>query len=48
MSVKKQADPIERVRNILKDQSGILKTSGLAKYGIPGTYLSILEKKGEI
>ena len=48
MIVKKQAGPIEKIRNMLKDQSGILMTADLAKYGIPRTYLSILEKKGEI
>ncbi|MEI6290137.1 MAG: type IV toxin-antitoxin system AbiEi family antitoxin domain-containing protein [Chloroflexota bacterium] len=37
-----------KVRNIMKDHEGILLTSDLAKFGIPRTYLSILEKNGEI
>lgn len=41
-------NPIEKVRDILKDQNGILLTSDLAKFGIPRTYLSILVKNGEI
>jgi hypothetical protein len=48
MIVKKQTGPIEKVRNMLKDQGGILKTADLAKQGIPRTYLSILEQQGEI
>lgn len=48
MVVKKNANPIEEIRDILKDQNGILLTSDLLKYGIPRTYLSILEKSGEI
>jgi predicted transcriptional regulator of viral defense system len=40
--------PIERLRNIFKEQNGILLTSDLLKYGIPRTYLSTLEKNGEI
>jgi predicted transcriptional regulator of viral defense system len=48
MVVNQRADPIDKIRGILRDQSGILKTSDLAKYRIPRTYLSILEKNGEI
>jgi predicted transcriptional regulator of viral defense system len=48
MVVKNKANPIGKVRDILKDQNGILLTSDLLKYGIPRTYLSILEKNGEI
>lgn len=40
--------PIDKLRNILKDQNGILFTSDLEKHGIARTYLSILEKNGEI
>ena len=48
MVVKNKENPIEKVRDILKDQNGILLTSDLAKFGIPRTYLSTLLKNGEI
>jgi len=48
MVVKNKANPIELIRNILEAQNGILFTSDLLKQGISRTYLSILEKKGEI
>jgi len=48
MIVKEQANPIGKIRDILKNQNGILFTSDLLEYGIPRTYLSVLEKKGEI
>jgi hypothetical protein len=48
MVVKVKASPIGKVRDILKDQNGILFTSDLLSYGIPRTYLSILEKNGEV
>jgi len=48
MIVKNKTNPLEKVRDILKDQNGILLTSDLAKLGISRTYLSILVKKGEI
>ncbi len=48
MVVKNKTNPIEKIRDILKDQNGILLTSDLAKFGIPRTYLSILVKNGEI
>jgi len=48
MVVKNKTHPIETLRNILKAQNGILLTSDLRKHGIARTYLSILEKNGEI
>ena len=48
MIVKEQANPIGKIRDILKNQNGILFTSDLLEYGIPRTYLSVLEKKGEV
>jgi len=48
MVVKNEAKPIEKIRGILRDQNGVLLTSDLVKYGIPRTYLSILEKNGEV
>jgi predicted transcriptional regulator of viral defense system len=48
MIVKREAGPIEIIRAIIKDQNGILMTSDLSKHGIPRTYLSVLEKKGEV
>jgi hypothetical protein len=47
MVVKDKANPIGKIRDILKGQNGILLTFDLLKHGIPRTYLSILEKKGE-
>jgi predicted transcriptional regulator of viral defense system len=47
MVVKSEINPIERIRAIAKERNGLLLTSDLLKYGIPRTYLSILEKKGE-
>jgi predicted transcriptional regulator of viral defense system len=48
MIVKNKSNPIEKLREILRDQNGILLTSDLTKQGIPRTYLSILEKNGEV
>ncbi|MDY6868875.1 MAG: type IV toxin-antitoxin system AbiEi family antitoxin domain-containing protein [Chloroflexota bacterium] len=48
MVVKVDAKPIDKIRDILKDQNGILLTSDLAKFGIPRTYLAILVENGEI
>ena len=48
MVVKNKENPIEKIRDILKDQNGILLTSDLSKFGIPRTYLSTLLKNGEI
>jgi len=39
---------LERIKKILEDQHGTLLTSDLAKLNIPRTYLSILERNGEI
>jgi len=47
MVVKSERNPLERIRAIGKERNGLLLTSDLLKYGIPRTYLSILEKKGE-
>lgn len=47
MDVKADA-PLEILRDILKERNGMLLTSDLAKHDIPRTYLSILEKNGEI
>jgi predicted transcriptional regulator of viral defense system len=48
MKVKYEQKPIGKVRRLLRDRNGILLTSDLSRNGIPRTYLSILEKKGEI
>lgn len=48
MIVKKNLSQLEKLRNILGEQRGILRTSDLAKNNIPRTYLSILQEKGEI
>ncbi len=48
MVVKAKVAPTERIRDIFKEQSGFLRPSDLLKYGIPRTYLSTLEKNGEI
>lgn len=48
MVVNNKSNSIQKIRNILKDQNGILFTSDLAKYRIPRPYLSILEKNGEV
>lgn len=48
MIVKRQTSPIEKILTIAKDQNGLLSTSDLSKLGIPRSYLSILEKRGEI
>ena len=39
---------IEKLRKTMHDQQGILRTSDLVEFGIPRTYLSIMEKSGEI
>lgn len=39
---------IEKLRKLLKSQKGVLFTSNLIKLGIPRTYLSILQKNGEV
>jgi predicted transcriptional regulator of viral defense system len=48
MNVKEEINSLERIRAIAKERNGLLLTSDLLKYGIPRTYLSILEKKGEV
>jgi predicted transcriptional regulator of viral defense system len=48
MVVKDKANPIGKIRDILKGQNGVLLTSDLLKHEIPRTYLSLLEKKGEV
>jgi len=48
MVVKNELSQFERIKQILEDQHGTLLTSDLAKFNIPRTYLSILERNGEI
>jgi len=48
MVVKNELLQLEKIKRILKDQHGTLLTSDLAKFSIPRTYLSILERSGEI
>jgi predicted transcriptional regulator of viral defense system len=48
MVVKNELSQLERIKKILEDQHGTLLTSDLAKFNIPRTYLSILERNGEI
>lgn len=48
MIVKDTLSPLERMRTILESQNGTLLTTDLAKFNIPRTYLSILERNGEI
>ena len=48
MIVKDVLPPLERMRTILESQNGTLLTTDLAKFNIPRTYLSILERNGEI
>jgi predicted transcriptional regulator of viral defense system len=48
MKVKDVSRPIPTLRNLLASQNGMLLTSDLAKLGIPRTYLSLLEKSGEV
>ena len=48
MDVKNELSQSERIRKILEDKHGTLLTSDLAKFNIPRTYLSILERDGEI
>jgi predicted transcriptional regulator of viral defense system len=45
---KNAASPLDRARKILQDQHGTLLTSDLARFNIPRTYLTILERNGEI
>jgi len=48
MVVKDELSQLERIRKVLEDQHGTFLTSDLAKLNIPRTYLSILERNGEI
>lgn len=48
MNVKSGLSHLERLRQILRDQGGIIKTPDLARFKIPRIYLSFLEKNGEI
>ena len=48
MVVKNELSQLERIRKLLENQHGTLLTSDLAKFNIPRTYLSILERNGEI
>ena len=48
MVVKDGLSPLERTRKILAGQNGTLLTTDLAKFNISRTYLSILERNGEI
>ncbi|MGA7192837.1 MAG: type IV toxin-antitoxin system AbiEi family antitoxin domain-containing protein [Anaerolineales bacterium] len=48
MVVSSKSNPLNILRGLLKKQNGILSTSDLTTLGIPRTYLSILEKNGEI
>lgn len=48
MNVKSGLSHLERLRQILRDQGGIIVTSDLAQFKIPRMYLSIMEQSGEI
>ncbi|MDO9545667.1 MAG: type IV toxin-antitoxin system AbiEi family antitoxin domain-containing protein [Pelolinea sp.] len=48
MVVKDESPQLERIRKILEGQHGTLLTSDLANFNIPRTYLSVLERNGEI
>lgn len=48
MHVNSKINRLSKLRTILRQQNGLLFTEDLAKQGIQRTYLSILEKKGEI
>lgn len=48
MNVKNVLSRIDKLRQIMKSQQGLLLTSDLANFGIPRTYLSIMEQNGEI
>jgi predicted transcriptional regulator of viral defense system len=48
MVVNRKVYSVEKIRELLRDQNGVLLTSDLAKRGISRVYLAILEKNGEI
>jgi predicted transcriptional regulator of viral defense system len=48
MNVKSDLPRIDKLRQIMNGRHGLLLTSDLAHFNIPRTYLSIMEKNGEI
>jgi predicted transcriptional regulator of viral defense system len=48
MNINKRNTPLAIIRDILRRQRGVLTSADLANEGIPHTYLSVLEKRGEI
>ena len=48
MVVNNKNAPLEKIREMLRTQNGILRTADLEQKGIPRIYLSILVKNGEI
>jgi predicted transcriptional regulator of viral defense system len=48
MKEKSKDTPLATIRDILRRQHGVLTTADLTRVGIPRTYLSILEKRGDI
>jgi len=48
MVVKYGPAPLERLRQLLHAQHGLLRTADLAKHGLARAYLSVLEEQGEI
>ena len=48
MVVKNDRSPVEKIREILDRQHGVVLSSDLAEHGIPRTYLAIMERNGEI
>lgn len=48
MKEKDESTPLAKIRDILRRQRGVLTSADLARAGIPRTYLSIFEKRGDI
>ncbi len=48
MKEKNKNTPLVTIRDILRRQRGVLTTADLTRVGIPRTYLSVLEKSGDI
>ncbi len=48
MIAKNKNPYIHKIRQIMKSRQGLLLTADLADFDIPRTYLSIMEKRGEI
>lgn len=48
MIVKNKTPHLHKIRQIMKSRQGLLLTADLADFNIPRTYLSIMEKSGEI